>query len=63
VWDVVEERLNRFIAIPAIEYFGRSISRHEFIDNVYIWARAFKALGIGEDEIVAYYGPFLPEAC
>ena len=63
VWDVVEERLNRFIAIPAIEYFGRSISRHKFIDNVYIWARAFKALGIGEDEIVAYYGPFLPEAC
>ena len=36
VWDVVEERLNRFIAIPAIEYFGRSISRHKFIDNVYI---------------------------
>lgn len=61
VWDVIEEKLKQNIEIPAIEYFGRVISRQEFIDNVYLWARAFKALGIKEDEIIPYYGPFLPD--
>ena len=34
VWDVIEERLIKYIDIPAIEYFGRTISRQEFIDMV-----------------------------
>ncbi len=63
VWDVVEENLYKYIDIPAIEYFGRIISRKEFIDNVYIWANAFKALGVKKNEIVAYYGPFMPDIC
>lgn len=61
VWDVVEERLLEHKSIPAIEYFGRTISRPEFIDMVYTWARAFKALGIEENEVVPYYGPFFPD--
>lgn len=61
VWDVIEEKLKQNIDIPAIEYFGRVISRQEFIDNVYLWARAFKALGVKEDEVIPYYGPFFPD--
>ena len=63
VWDVIEESLYKHIDIPALEYFGRKITRKELIDNVYTWARTFKALGVDENEIVAYYGPFLPEVC
>ncbi len=61
VWDVIEEKLYEHIDIPAIKYFGRVISRKEFIGLVYTWARVFKALGVKEDEVVAYYGPFLPD--
>ncbi len=63
VWDVIEERLKMHNDIPAFEYFGRSVSRQEFIKNVYMWARAFKQFGVEENEIVAYYGPFLPDVC
>lgn len=63
VWDIIEERLRKYIDIPAIEYFGRKISRQEFIDNVYLWARALNNLGVRENEIVAYYGPFMPDIC
>lgn len=61
VWDVIEEKLYKHIDIPAIEYFGRMISRREFIEMVYTWAKAFRAMGVKEDEIVAYYGPFFPD--
>lgn len=63
VWDVIEKSLHKHIDIPAMEYFGRVISRKEFIDNVYLWAKAFKALGVRENEIVAFYGPFMPDIC
>lgn len=61
VWDVVEEKLLQYKDIPAIEYFGRVISRPEFTDMVYTWARAFKALGVEENEVVPYFGPFFPD--
>ncbi len=61
VWDVIEEKLIEYKDIPAIEYFGRRISRPEFINMVYVWAKAFKAMGVKEDEVVAYYGPFFPD--
>lgn len=61
VWDVIEEKLLQYKDIPAIEYFGRVISRPEFIDMVYTWARVFKALGVKENEVVPYYGPFFPD--
>ncbi len=61
VWDVIEEKLLQYKDIPAIEYFGCKISRPEFIDMVYTWARVFKALGVKEDEVIPYYGPFFPD--
>lgn len=61
VWDVIEEKLIEYKDIPAIEYFGRAISRPEFIDMVYTWAKAFRAMGVKEGEIVSYYGPFFPD--
>lgn len=61
VWDVIEEKLLQYKDIPAIEYFGRKISRPEFIEMVYTWARALKAIGVKEDEVIPYYGPFFPD--
>ncbi|MEE1274677.1 MAG: class I adenylate-forming enzyme family protein [Olegusella sp.] len=61
VWDVVEDRLHQHSEIPAIEYFGNRISRQKLIDMVYEWARAFRALGVEEGEIVPYFGPFFPD--
>ena len=63
VWDVIEESFHRHFDVPAIEYFGRVISRKEFIENVYLWARVFRSLGVRENEVVAYYGPFTPDVC
>lgn len=63
VWDVIEEKLHEYETVPAIEYFGRTISRQEFIEDVYSWARAFKVLGAKSDEIIPYYGPFTPDVC
>lgn len=63
VWDVLEEKLYEYIDTPAIEYFGRVIPRKEFIDLVYTWAKTFKAMGVMENEIVAYYGPLFPDVC
>ena len=48
---------------PALEYFGRTISRPEFIENVHLWARVFKNMGVAPDEVVIVYAPFLPEIC
>ena len=30
---------------------------------VYTWARAFKAIGVKESEVIPYYGPFFPDIC
>lgn len=63
VWDVLEEKLNEFYDIPALEYFKREISRKKFKESVYIWARTFRAMGVDPEEIVPIYGPFFPEIC
>ena len=60
---MIEERLKKYIDIPAIEFFGRSISRSDFIKEVYVWARAFKSLGVQENEVIPYYGVFTPDVC
>ena len=61
VWDIVEEKLNEFYDVPAIEYFGKVFSRPEFIEMCYTWARTFRAMGVEENEIVPIYGIFIPE--
>lgn len=63
VWDVIENKLSEFYDIPALEYFKKEISRQEFKDSVYLWARTFRAMGVDTDEIVPIYGPFFPDIC
>ena len=61
VFDVVEEKLDDYGDIPALEYFGKVFSRPEFKDMCYVWARTFRALGVEPGEKVPIYGPFVPE--
>lgn len=61
VWDVIEESLIKYKDIPAIEYFKKEISRPDFIDSVYMWARSLRGMGVEEDEVVPIYGPFFPD--
>ena len=64
VWAFFEKRLqSQGNTTPALEYFGRKISRPDFIKNVYKWARIFKGMGIKEDEVVIFYCPWFPEIC
>ncbi len=63
VWDVIEEKLLEYYDVPALEYFGKQFSREEFRDLCYVWARTFRALGVEENEIVPFYGPFVPDIC
>ncbi len=63
VWEVIEEKLIEDNNIPAMEYFGRTISRQEFINLVYTWAKVFKAMGVKENEVIPFYGPFFPDVC
>ena len=61
IWEVIEESLIKYKDVPAIEYFKREISRPDFIESVYTWARALRGLGIEENEIVPIYGTFFPD--
>lgn len=64
VWDFIEARLKeQGDAVPALEYFGKTVSRSQFIENVYLWARVFKGMGVKENEIVSVHGIWTPEIC
>lgn len=63
IWDVLEKKLIEYVDYPVIEYFKKEITRPDFIENVYIWARTFRAMGVEEDEVVPIYGPFFPDIC
>ena len=63
VWDIIEEKLYEYYDIPALEYFKKVISKQEFIDSFYTWARTFRAMGVEHDEVVPVYGPFVPDIC
>ena len=63
VWDIIEEKLYEYYDIPALEYFKKVISKQEFIDSIYTWARTFRAMGVEHDEVVPVYGPFVPDVC
>lgn len=62
VWDVVEEFLDEEKEIPAIEYFGRIISRREYKEYVIKWAKGLKALGVSEGDYIPLYVPATPES-
>lgn len=63
VWDIIEEKLKEYYDVPAIEFFKKEISREDFVNNVYTWARTFRAMGVDPDEVVPIYGPFTPDIC
>ena len=63
VWDVIEERLYEHYDVPALEYFGKTFCRKDFIDSCYDWARVFRGIGVEENEIVPIYGPVSPTIC
>lgn len=45
----------------ALIYFGRRISRKTFIENVRLWARVIRGMGLKEGDELLLYGPSLPE--
>ncbi|MDO5569463.1 MAG: class I adenylate-forming enzyme family protein [bacterium] len=61
VWDIIEKSFDRHLDVPALEYFKREISRPDFANSVYTWARALRGLGIEENEVVPIYGTLFPE--
>ena len=62
LWELIENKLiEQGNEIPAIEYFGRKVSREDFRKNVYVWAKAFKSIGVKEDEIIVIYSTWFPE--
>ena len=63
IWDIIENKIEEYYDVPAIEYFGNQIAREDFRELCYTWARTFRALGVQEDEIVPIYGPFVPDIC
>ncbi len=63
IWNVMEERFELHKDYPALEYFGRKYSRPELKNMVYEWAKAFRAMDVNENDVVAIYSPFLPDIC
>lgn len=46
---------------PILKYFNTTISTKEFVDLIELWARAFRAVGVTEDEMVPVYGTWCPD--
>lgn len=45
----------------ALVYFGRRISRAELVEQVHLWGRVIKGMGVKEGEEILLFGPTLPE--
>ncbi len=45
----------------ALVYFGRRISRNTFVEQVHLWGRVIKGMGLQEGDELLIYGPALPE--
>jgi long-chain acyl-CoA synthetase len=61
VWDILEKSFDEHLDVPALEYFKKEISRPNFANSVYTWARALRGMGIEENEVVPIYGTLFPE--
>ena len=62
IWELYKETLiKQGDEVPAIQYFGRSISRSEFISLVEQWEKVFRVMNVKPDEIVVLFGPALTE--
>lgn len=45
----------------ALVYFGRHISRQTFVEQVHLWARVIRGMGLKEGDELLLFGPSLPE--
>ena len=45
----------------ALVYFGRRISRKELVEQVHLWARVIRGMGLKEGDELLLFGPSLPE--
>lgn len=45
----------------ALVYFGRRVSRQTFVEQVRLWARVIKGMGLKEGDELLLFGPSLPE--
>ena len=45
----------------AMVYFGRRISRQTFVEQVHVWARVIRGMGLNEGDELLLFGPSVPE--
>ena len=62
LWQFLEQGIladnNRH---DALVYFGRRISRQTFVEQVHLWARVIRGMGLKEGDELLLFGPSLPE--
>lgn len=46
---------------PILKYFNATLTTKEFVQLIEMWARAFRAIGVTEDEMVPVYGTWCPD--
>ena len=46
---------------PILKYFNVTFTTRQFLEMIETWARAFRAVGVNEDEMVPVYGTWSPE--
>ena len=63
IWQFLEKGMRQLGDGTAIEYFGRKITRKEFVRQVERWACVFHTFGVQAEEVVCLYGPTIPEFC
>ena len=45
----------------ALAYFGRRVSRKQFVEKVHEWGRVIKGMGLREGDELVIFGPTIPE--
>lgn len=62
LWQFIEQGIladeNRH---DALVYFSRRISRRALVDQVHLWARVMKGMGLNQGDELLLFGPSLPE--
>ena len=46
---------------PILKYFNCTLTTREFVELIETWAKAFRAVGVVEDEMVPIYGTWCPD--
>ena len=62
MWELVEDAAKMYPNYIAIEYFGQEITYSKFVSMIHEAARALKAQGIGENDVVTICAPNMPQS-